>query len=210
MAKANALMSLYGGKDALAARTAADALCGNVGGQARIQETWSPEWIVQAAHAAMDGIEYDPCAASDPRAWFADRNTTLPPEAVALEARMHAAQSKPERADLARKLKPYYFSGSLTAAWNARSAYVNNPFKWLEAWLRKCVEEAQRGTKIVQLGPVRTHREWWRPLVRTGHVVYLRYDVCFQGHRQAFPAPLALVSWNCIVPYLGERETGRE
>lgn len=208
--KTNALQSLYGGKDAALARDDTLALAGNVGGQARKQETWTPAWIIMAAHAAMGGIEYDPCAASDPAGWFAEHNDTLPAEAVDLERRQLATKSKKERAFIARQLRPFYLGGSLLTPWRQRN-FVNQPFKWLEHWLRKCAEEAKDGKRIVQIGPVRPHRSWWRPLVKTAvQVVYLRWDVVFQGHSQAFPAPLALCSWNCIVPYLGERETGRE
>jgi hypothetical protein len=207
--------SLYGGAVArrrAGTRTAADALCGNVGGQARIQETWSPPWIWEVAEAAVGGkVALDPCAASVPSGWFARENWTLPPAALALEAKLRRTTAKKERSQLERELKPFYFAGGLSVDWPFESAYVNEPFRWLEAWLRKCVEQARLGVKIVQLGPVRPHRPWWLPLVRTGHsLVYLRYDVKFQGHKQAFPAPLALCSWNCVIPYLGERETGRE
>jgi hypothetical protein len=199
----NALHSLYGAKTALS---------GNVGGQERIQETWSPDWIVEAAREALGGtITLDPCAASDPDGWFAEENWTLPPEARELEAVLRATKDKKLRSKTLKLLRPHWTGGGIARHWGALgcSAYVNPPFALLEEWMRKCQEQAERGVAVVLLTPVRPHREWWLPIVRTGRCVCLRYDVKFKGHTQAFPAPLALVSWNCTIPSLGARETGR-
>lgn len=203
----NALHSLYGAKTALS---------GNVGGQERIQETWSPDWIVEAAREALGGsIELDPCAASNPDGWFAEENWTLPPEARELEAILRNTKDEKLRKKTLKLLRPHWEGHGLRRGWGMAptgyegSVYVNPPFGQLEIWMRQCLYEAQNGVKIVLLTPVRPHRPWWLPIVRTGKCVCLSYNVRFKGHTQAFPAPLALVSWNCTIPSLGARETGR-
>lgn len=169
-----ALKSLYGGKR--------KALAGTVGGQAREQEVWTPDWIIDAARTALGGtIDLDPCAASKPEAHFAKINITLPMD-------------------------------SLTMQWAvpiARGAYVNPPYAELEAWMKKCAHEADKGLKIVMLIPFRPHRKWFWPLLRAAEIVFLNYKVVFKGHKSAFPAALVMVSWNCRIPDLGERETHR-
>lgn len=192
---ANALNSLYGGSVAIARRTASDALCGNVGKQDRAQEVLTPDWILEAASQALGGIELDPCASTNPDNWFAKFSITEPGK---FEGVVAGGAGCGVSAD------------AKTIAWQAGRVFENPPFGDLQAWLGKAVECAAQGSKVVHLGPVRPHRRWWRPLVKRGQVVYLNYDVKFRGHKQAFPAPLCLVSFNCVIPWLGERETGRE
>lgn len=209
MTAPNAVHSLYGGAKARR-RDAGEALCGNVGGQPRVQETWSPEWIVEAAKRGLGGsIELDPCAASDPDAWFGFENWTLPPEARELEAVLAATTDRKLRSKTLKLLRPHWHGGGLARDWDAVTAYVNPPFGLLQPWMEKCLEQARRGVRVVLLTPVRPHRPWWLPIVRTGRCVCLHYNVKFQGHAQAFPAALALVTWNCTLPSLGARETGR-
>ena len=196
MSAANALSSLYGGSVAIARRTAADALCGNVGKKERAQEVLTPEWVLDAAREAMGGIELDPCASTDPSNWFASFNITEPGQ---FEGVVDGAVGCGVSTD-----------AKAIIAWDASRIFQNPPFGDLQAWLECAVAAAARGSKLVHLGPVRPHRRWWRPLVKRGFIVYLNYDVKFRGHKQAFPAPLCLVSFNCVIPWLGERETGRE
>jgi hypothetical protein len=198
MTEANALHSLYGG---------ATALAGNVGGQDRDQEAWTPDDILAIAGAALGRIELDPCGASAwelaevvkagkvkrkavSGGWFAD--VTL----------SHAEPQVSPHGGLVLR------GDGLTTSWQGRRTFVNSPYDPLEPWLRKCASEAAQGTPIVSLGPVRPHRRWWLPLVRTGQIVFLNYDVRFKGWTQAVPFPLCLVAWNCTIP-VTQKETGR-
>ena len=94
---ANAVTSLYGGSVARKRKSSgkldaeSTALAGNVGGQARTQEVHTPRWLLDFVELAFGGpIALDPCAASDPEAWFASRNTTLPPATEPLIAELSA------------------------------------------------------------------------------------------------------------------------
>lgn len=169
----NALHSLYGGA------SARKALSGNVGGQEREQEVWTPDWIWDVARAALGGrIALDPCAASRPEGWRAAHNVTLPGNGLAI-------------------------------TWDPVGTYFNPPYADLEEWLAKAYLEGGRGAKIVGLFPCRPHRRWFLECLRGSTLVFLHYKVVFVGHKNAFPAPLVLAAWNCTTPPLGERETGR-
>lgn len=192
----NALQSLYG----------ASALAGNVGGLDRKQETHTPEAILGPVRAALGGaIQLDPCAASEQACWFAGVNITLPPAAVALEAHLAGADKK-TKATIMSTLKPFYRALPPVDVCPGFTTFVNPPFGFLELWMRWC---ARRGGPTIGLWPVRTHRRWWVSACKGAEVVLLDYKVVFVGHKNAFPAPLCLVSWGCTVPDLGPRETGR-
>lgn len=202
----NALHSLYGGKQAR------NALSGNVGGQARKQEVWTPEWILAAARQAMGGIQLDPCGATayesevrvGPKVnpitggWFADITLVQPGACEGLQTSPHGGTL-------------VSLDGKSQDWSQAKSTFVNPEFADLEAWLTHASLCGQRGGRTTFLSPVRTHRRWWLPTIRStgGEIVFLDYRVKFKGHESAFPAPLCLITWNCRLPDLGARETGR-
>jgi hypothetical protein len=203
MTEANALHSLYGGKDALA---------GNVGGQARDQEAWTPDDLLAAVRTALGGkIVLDVCGASrwslpevrDKRGkvqraavphggWFAD--ITI--------ARDAETQVSPHGGLVLQ-------ADGLDVDWAGRPGFDNPPYNDLRRWLTKAAETGKTGTPHVHLGPVRTQRKWWLPLARTGEIVFLNYNVKFKGWKCAVPFPVCLIAWNCTIPDLGSKETGR-
>jgi hypothetical protein len=197
----NALQSLYGAADAANAR----ALAGNVGGQVRTQEVLTPGWILRAAAVALDGIDYDPCASTDPANWFATTNVTLSPEGQAIEALYVDCTTKAERRAVAKAVRPFYW---MLPPHLSGSSFVNPPFgtTFLDKWMKWC---CTRAAPTIGLWPVRTHRPWWIKYSAGAEIVLLRYDVKFRGHKCAFPAPLCLAAWHCQVPDLGAKETGR-
>jgi hypothetical protein len=201
-----ALQSLYG------AKTAADRLCGNVGGQAREQETWTPSWVWDVVFETFSGPPaLDPFAASSPEGQKALENWTLPDYVRDLERAIKVADPKdPSLAEAKREIKKAYRAGSLLLPWRETN-YCNPAFAFLQEALAKIAEEAKLGRKILALYPVRTNRPWWPRAHKAAgaEVVYLRYDVVFQGHKSAFPASLCLSGWNVRVPDLGPRETDR-
>lgn len=163
-----ALKKFYGG---------ASALAGHVGGQERIQEVWTPQWIIDIARQTLGGeIDLDPCAASNPEAHFAKVNITLPQDSTKMR-------------------------------WSVpgiRNAYVNPPFKELSKWMARCSAET---IPIVALYPVRTHRNWFMDLLVGNQVSMLSYNVKFQGHDSAFPAALCLVAYRCEIKFDAKRMT---
>lgn len=203
----SALATLYGAPD-----QSNTALAGNVGGQGREQEAWTPTWVIQAACRAFGGpIHLDPCGASSfasevvhkgkanpiTGGWFAQVTLVKPGTHEGLVQAPHGGT--------------VVCLDGLTQDWSqARSVFVNPPYDSLEAWLQKCAETAVHGTPIILLGPFRPHRKWFpRLLDKAQDLVLLNYAVKFQGHLNSFPAPLFLASWNVGIPYLEERENGR-
>ena len=207
----SALQTLYGSSEQSQTK-----LAGNIGGQGREAETWTPDWLIEVSRQAMGSIHLDPCGASK-----FDSTVTL-----------KATKNRKERvnpitggwfADVTL-VKPGTFEGlaqsphggtvvcldGLSQDWSqAASVFVNPPYADLEAWLQKCAETAVYGTPVVCLGPFRPHRTWFPRLLRKAEIVSLWYRVMFKGHVDACPFPLFLAAWNCEIPALGDRETGR-
>jgi hypothetical protein len=186
----DALASLYGKKS---------ALTGNVGGQARVQEVHTPAWIWQAVRDTFGGrIALDPCAASDPQHWQAEANITLPDNALALDWDV----------DGGIYANPPFNQLGPTKGRPATEKSEAKPFTHC-GWMAKFATEAEAGRQIVALVPFRPHRKFFLKACSGGEIVCLNYDVKFEGHKQAFPAPLCLISWNCRVVDLCSRENGR-
>jgi hypothetical protein len=192
-------------------------LAGNVGGQWRIQEVLSPDFVLDAACEAFGSeIRLDPCASSNPAEWFAQRNMSLAEEAVPYQAELdRIRQEKGSRArqkELTALLKPYYLGGALKCDWGdwRDDTYSNCPFGFLRFWLRRYQREARENyRRLVTLHPARPHRQWWCDYHVGAEVVFLESQVIFKGHQHAFPAALVLAGWNVRIPSLGKRETAR-
>lgn len=177
--------------------------------KARKQEILTPDDILDAARKALGGeIRIDPCAASNPKDWFATRiNKTLPPEAQVLVRKLENAYSKERQAELERALKPYYLA---VPSFIGDGSFVNQPFNFLERWMRLCARSARdaRRPRIVQLLPVRPRRRWWPKYAAGANGVFLA-DFPFKGEDNNYPESCALLAFNCEIPPLGELETGR-
>jgi hypothetical protein len=87
----------------------------------------------------------------------------------------------------------------LAVPWVDRT-FVNPPFNDLVPWLEKAQTEAARGLRIVLLVPFRSHRAWFTRALASADSVTLEPGVRFVGFPTAFPAPIALLSWGCVVP----------
>ena len=153
----------------------------HVGGQEREQEVLTPDWILDVVREVFGGvIVLDPCAPTHH-------------DVIALGNYTEA-------------------DNGLVLPWTD-GTYFNPPFADLQAWLEKASTEARpsapRGPRTIGLFPFRPHRRWFHAPLRGAEVVFLNYNVKFKGHKNAFPAPLVLASWNCRLPDLGERETDR-
>jgi len=184
----NALHALTGVK--------ASRLSGMVGAQVRTQEVHTPREILDPARVALGGaIEYDPCAASDPAAWFGTMaNVTLPPEVVALE-RLLPDADKVAAAAIKRALSPFY--NAPPAPCPELATFANPVFVALETWLAWC---RRRGGRTVLLCPARVQRDWFWEMVPGETIVFLGAWVKFVGHTSVNPEPLCLISWGCEIP----------
>jgi hypothetical protein len=195
-----ALQGLYG------AKAANLALAGNVGGLDRVQEVHTPDWFLDAVCEAFQGpIQYDPCAPSNPAHWFAERNVTLPPEAVELERCLPVANAEQKRA-IRKILKPYYLS--LPPCIPGLDTYDNPPFAFLQTWMRWCQAQSQHA-RVIAMWPVRIHRQWWPELMAGSEMVALDARLAFKGHDQFVPFPMCAATWGVKLPPLGKRETWR-
>lgn len=219
----NALASFTGAKQAAATR----ALAGNVGGQAREQEAWTPTWVLDAARAAFGGpIQLDPCGAS---AWELpevldrrkDGSVVMTSHKTPRPKVKRAAVSGGWYADVTLTGEGGYqgpsphggvcmaVSGlSPNGVWGA-DTFFNPEFDNLAAWLDRAQASAARGYRVVGLFPYRARRGWWVAGTRGAELVQLYYDVRFQGYASAHPENMVLVGWNCSIPSLGKRETAR-
>ena len=175
------------------------------GGRFRVQEVYTPPFILDAVRAAFGGqIGLDPCAATDSSMWFAETNWHLPYEVAELQEALEAAP-RGQTAELKRRIKAFTHAGSLTREWPSVPTFMNPHFDTLAPWLARF---AAMTVPAVVLCPVRTHRKWW---VRgaVGAECVLLAPFAFVGNKSTFPAPLCLLSRNCRIPYLGKAETGR-
>lgn len=188
-----AIKSLYGSGTSHKKKRRAKAI---IGDGARPQQVFSPDWILDAVRQAFGGpIGFDPCAAENP-----DDHV----------AQVNFSGLGPNRLRYPEEVGEEEFVMGELAKWPLLPTYINPPFNNLEPWLRAGLLQSIGGCPVVILTPVRTHRSWfWWHLGDTTEIVFLNYNVRFKGHQHAFPAPLCLVSVNCFLPRLGDRETYR-
>jgi hypothetical protein len=69
--------------------------------------------------------------------------------------------------------------------------FINPPYANLKDWLAHYREHATG--RACLLGPVRSHRKWWRAAARESATVFYLKPITFVGYPQAFPAPLCLL-----------------
>lgn len=161
---------------------ASKALAGNVGGQAREQTVFTPEWLIAQLRAVEGVIGLDPC--------------TTPANPV--QAVVCCTGAGPEDDG---KVAPWHLAASVGPF------YVNPPYAELRAWLTKARDEHAAGARGWLLGPFRPQRGWFLPLLAGLDVALLR-PFAFVGHDSAFPAPLFLAGYGVRIPELVD-ERGR-
>lgn len=145
------------------------ALAGNVGGQEREQTVLTPDWIVEGVRQVFGGtIDLDPCAADDPATHLATVNVTKEMD-------------------------------GLSMPWSGCTVYSNPPYADLKPWMTKYLDEALDwgNTQIIALVPLRPQRKWFCDTIRrAGATLYTLAPFPFKGHKQAFPAPMCLITYN--------------
>lgn len=132
----------------------------------RNQTVYTPQSIVDALLRLWpEGIAMDPCSGPDsivPALW-----NLMPP--------INGCKYD-------KKAGPAFIE-----YWPERT-YVNPEFDNLQPWILQFCESIE----CVLLVPVRTHRKWWRDLLRCGADICWLDPLRFVGYEQSFPAPLAL------------------
>ncbi len=82
----------------------------------------------------------------------------------------------------------------LAQPWAGECCWMNPPYgKLIGLWLRKALEESQRGATVVCLIPSRTDTFWWHEYVAKGEVRFLRGRLRFVGGIGPAPFPSAIV-----------------
>lgn len=185
------------------------SLYGIEGGAVREQEVHTPDWILDAVREAFGGrIWLDPCAPSDPAAWFAYHNVTIP--LAALRAAFPPSPGRPWTAPPPEVLSAWLaergYPDGLAIPWDPAGTFWNPPYRDLGAWI---AHNGRQAGRRIYLGPFRPHRAWFLPGLSGSQVTFLDYNVRFKGHSSAAPFPLILAAWSCTIPPLGRKETGR-
>lgn len=72
-----------------------------------------------------------------------------------------------------------------------RRTFVNPPYDNMPPWLAKSI--ACPGA--IMLGPVRTHRKWYRAAAQLSAASVFLDPLTFLGFDATFPAPLSLILW---------------
>ena len=75
------------------------------------------------------------------------------------------------------------------------STFVNPPYgKAIVAWVKKALDESQKGKLVVCLIPSRTDTRWWHDYVmRATEIRFLKGRLKFGGSKSAAPFPSAVV-----------------
>ena len=85
---------------------------------------------------------------------------------------------------------------SLSSNWHDASqgklAWINPPFAQLAPWVQKCVEESQRGCRILLLVPAGIGTIWFRKYAKKATVYALAPRLTFVGETAPYPKDLML------------------
>lgn len=84
--------------------------------------------------------------------------------------------------------------------------YVNPPYNNLAVWMKKCVEQANKGKKIICLIPQRGDVNWWHDWVlkHADEIHFIRQGVRFKTYKRKCPFSI------CIVIYHGKKKKRRQ
>jgi phage N-6-adenine-methyltransferase len=73
-------------------------------------------------------------------------------------------------------------------------SWLNPPYSDITPWVKKCWEEAQRGSQIACLVPASVGSNWWATYVHDkAYVTFLNGRITFVGHDSPYPKDLALL-----------------
>jgi hypothetical protein len=71
---------------------------------------------------------------------------------------------------------------------------MNPPYgRTIGQWMKKALESAQGGAKVVCLVPARTDTAWWHDYAMKGQIEFLRGRLKFGGSPNSAPFPNAIV-----------------
>lgn len=77
--------------------------------------------------------------------------------------------------------------------WATRN-FVNPPYSETEKWVKKALEEAKKGNKIVMLLRMDTSTKWFRNLLEAGANFWISWDRLHFAGRAPFPSILVILN----------------
>lgn len=183
-----ALRVFYGARDKTTAELNTVKSMISPGDREQVIDT--PEKIVDGLLKFWGGVALDPCW-SPSTIVPSERHYYVPPR-----IEVYVTNKGEEKSRIAFKAAPGDLDG-LELEWED-GTFANPPFKYLSAWLKKAQKEGERGLEVILLGPVRTHRKWWRAAARSAkeHGAVMELDpIKFRGYKQTFPQAMCLFYW---------------
>lgn len=86
---------------------------------------------------------------------------------------------------------------SLSRPWPTEYlCWLNPPFSNIGPWAKKCLEESQRGCRILMLVPASVGSNWFRDYVDgNASVLFLNGRLTFVGSPTPYPKDLMLICW---------------
>ena len=89
-----------------------------------------------------------------------------------------------------------YFSekeNGLLQDWSNDICWMNPPYKKTNIWLKKALEESEKGATVVCLVPSRTNTNWWHNYCMKGEIRFIKGRPKFKGCTHGLPQPLSII-----------------
>ena len=102
----------------------------------------------------------------------------------------------PENAKCAKYFTPQ--DDGLKQDWQGYRVFCNPPYgRKIGAWVKKCYDEAQKGTMVVMLIPARTDTSYFHDYIyHKAEIRFIRGRLKFGGAEQGAPFPSMIVVYN--------------
>ena len=86
----------------------------------------------------------------------------------------------------------------LAQDWSGYTVFCNPPYgRKIAAWVKKCHDEAQKGTKVVMLIPARTDTSYFHDYIyHKAEIRFIRGRLKFGNAQQGAPFPSMIVIYN--------------
>lgn len=87
---------------------------------------------------------------------------------------------------------------ALTRGWSLGGwVFCNPPYKHIEPWVIKAVEESEKGAQIAMLLPAGVGSNWWDCFVHNwAHVLFLNGRLTFVGEKDCYPKDSAILLYS--------------
>lgn len=96
------------------------------------------------------------------------------------------------------KCDKYYTisENGLNFSWDRHCVFCNPPYSQIQKWVKKCAEEAQKGTTVVMLIPARTDTRWFHDYIyKKSEIRFIKGRLRFGNSKNSAPFPSMIVIW---------------